>query len=428
MPLSLLREMPPTAGLPLRARDLGPAGPRGLAREAARFLGTETPLLTSSGSAALVIALAALAGLSARRKVVVPAFTCPLVPLAVLQAGLEPVVCDTALGSFELDRGRLALLLDRETLAVVPTHLAGRLADVSTVRELAEGVGAWVVEDAAQAFGPRQGGEPAGTLGDIGFHSLALGKGLTIFEGGLLHARNPALRRVLAETAARLARSDSTLEALRSLQLLGTSLLYRPSLLPFAYGRPLRRALRRGDLIGAAADRFDHRIPIHSVGRWRDAVGARAINRLGAHLERSAAVAERLRRRFEGLGGARILVDAPGDSGTWPALFFLMPDRASRDAVLARAWAGGIGAGRMFIHALPDYPDLRPVLPPAEVPNARDLAARSLTFGTSPWLGEAEEDAMAEALAGAARAEGAPHDEEAGADLVARSAFPPRER
>jgi len=51
-------------------------------------------------------------------------------------------------------------------------------------------------------------------------------------------------------------------------------------------------------------------------------------------------------------------------------------------------WTAGLGVSRLFIHALPDYPYLAAQLGPADVPNARDFAARMLTISNSPWLQE----------------------------------------
>ena len=429
-----LRELPPTAGLPLGWRDLVRPGLPGLERAAARLLDVEALQLTCSGTAALLIALVTLRGLSRRRKVIVPAYTCPLVAHAVAAAGLELVVCDVVPGTPALCPRRLAALLDAGTLAVVPTHLAGRVVDVAGVQAAASRAGAWVIEDAAQAFGARRGGQPVGTLGDVGFYSLAVGKGLTLYEGGLLHARDPALRRALADTAQRLARPDAPREALRVLQLLGYALLYRPATLGLAYGAPLRRALRAGDLVGAVGDRHDRRIALHPVGRWRNAVGTRAIGRLPQHLQACARQAAWLRDRLDGLGGARVLVDAPGDAGTWPCLLLVLPSQSLRDAVLARVWARGIGASRLFIHALPDYPALHGLAGAgADVPNARDLAARTLTFGTSPWVDARDAATLARALrdcgpAESARSEGPPDEEHAGGDLVARATVAAHQR
>src|SRR5258708_39423259 len=96
------REVPPTAGLPLRWRDFDPRRNRPRLEETlAAFLDVPSVQLECSGTAALIIALTMLKQHSIRRSVIVPAYTCPLVALAVLHCGLKPLLCDLAPGSFE---------------------------------------------------------------------------------------------------------------------------------------------------------------------------------------------------------------------------------------------------------------------------------------------------------------------------------------
>lgn len=149
-------ELPPTAGLPARLRDFLPPWLADFAARAAAWLDTDWALLTCSGTAALWIALEALKTLAPERhSVVIPAYTCPLVAEAVLRAGLRPRLCDIAAAHFDLDTQALAGLCDTDTLAVLPTHLGGRVVDVGAAQAIAARVGAFVIEDAAQAFGAR---------------------------------------------------------------------------------------------------------------------------------------------------------------------------------------------------------------------------------------------------------------------------------
>ena len=89
-------ELPPTAGLPLHWRDFVPTAAPSLARSLARVLelDDDAATLTCSGTAALVLALNALKRVSARREVIVPAYTCPLLAIAVAHCGLALRVCD----------------------------------------------------------------------------------------------------------------------------------------------------------------------------------------------------------------------------------------------------------------------------------------------------------------------------------------------
>lgn len=393
-----MREVPPTAGLPLEAGDLWPCAGPSLETGLAGFLDVPAVQITCSGTAAQIVTLTALQRQSTRRKVILPGFTCPLVALAVLHCGLQPVLCDLLPGHFDLDPDHLARLCDEDTLAIVATHLGGRVADLAPVLAVARRTGASVIEDAAQSLGARWQGMPVGMAGDAGFHSLAVGKGLTTFEGGVLLTRDAALRQRLLDTAADIAPFRWAWELRRSAELLGYAALYRPRGLSIAYGWPLRRAIRRGRLIEAVGDDFGDDIPLHRPGRWRKSVGARTLQRLPAFLDQLRRQAQTRLQRLADMPGITVMRDAAGDEGTWPFLMVLMPDRAARDAALDRLWQRGLGVSRLYIHALPDYPYLAGRLGTEQTPNARDFASRMLTVSNSPWLGDRAFDAVCTAL------------------------------
>ncbi|QGL96441.1 MULTISPECIES: DegT/DnrJ/EryC1/StrS family aminotransferase [Stenotrophomonas] len=395
------RELPPTAGLPMQATDFLPGG--GDLREIlANQLGTPPLQLTCSGTHALLIALRTLRKRAPKRDtVILPAYTCPLVPIAVHSLGLRVQLCDTRRGHFDFDPAQLSRLADARTLAILPTHLGGRIADVERACDIARRAGAWVIEDAAQALGARIGNSSVGLRGDIGFFSLAAGKGLSLHEGGLLVSRDDELRAALAEHAAEQVRSSLRWELLRSVQLLGLAACYRPSLLSLVYGNPLRNALQRGDLEEAVGDIFPLDIPQHRVSHWRQNIGAHAARRLPAFLQAGRLRALQLRVQLAQLPAVEVVDGLAGTGGTWPMLMLLMPSQRARDAALDALWPRGLGASRMFIHALPDYAYLRGIVPQDDMPNARDFAARMLTLGNSAWQTREETAEILRALAAA---------------------------
>ncbi|MGO4504716.1 MULTISPECIES: DegT/DnrJ/EryC1/StrS family aminotransferase [unclassified Dyella] len=388
------RELPPTAGLPLQLSDLWP-GRAPFADQVAAWLGVEQLQLECSGTAAMVVALKAMHGLRPQRdEVIVPAWTCPLVALAIHRAGLKLRLCDLAPNHFDMDVAQLCALGSAKTLAIVPTHLAGRVADVNAVLDVAHRVGAYVLEDAAQALGAKQNGLSVGLLGDAGFFSLAVGKGLTLFEGGLLLTRDPVLRAAFAASHQANIHADTKMDWQRALELIGYALAYRPSLLAWAYGRPLRKALAANDPVAAVGDDFGPDIPMHTVSDWRQSVGARALPRLPAFLDATRIQALRRVERLRRIPGITVFDDAQGQQGVWPFLLLTLPDQARRDAALKTLWTAGLGVSRLFIHALPDYGYLRDIVADAELPNARAFAARSLTITNSPWLDDATFEAI----------------------------------
>ena len=399
------RELPPTAGLPLRWRDLFILTERPSLEEGlARFLGMPAVQLECSGTSGFVIAFEALKQCSPRRTVILPAYTCPLVPLAAARAGLRVKLCDIRPDRFDFDLNHLAAICNSDTLCVVPTHLGGLVAALPGVLEIARRVGAYVIEDAAQALGATWNGRPVGTFGDIGIYSLACGKGLTLYEGGVLVAQDGLVRALLKEVSGQQVLPHRWMEWKRSAQLLGYRLFYNPFGLRLTYGRSLRRWLRRDDPVRAVGDRVDGEIPMHPVGDWRRNVGAAALERLPAAV---AAQAERARRRIQRLReipGLHILEDLPGTSGTWPFIMVLFDSESACRHALSLLWSAGVGVTRLFIHPLTGYPQLKRIVPHILFPNAESFAARCLTITNSPWLTDDEFRWITEILAESAQA------------------------
>lgn len=388
------RELPPTDGLPLRGRDLLAPG-ADLAADLAGLLRIPTPLLTCSGTAALVIALRTLhARQPERQRVIVSAWSCPLVPLAASACpGITFVLCDLLPGTLDLDPDMLAQLCTQQPpLAIIVTHLAGRISATAAARAQASAWGAALIEDAAQGLGAEENGASVGLQGDIGFFSLAFGKGLTCGEGGVLFSRDPQLQHELARQAALALPFRAGIELKRCVQLLGYAALYNPRGLRWIYGMPLRNALDRGDDIAAVGDDFtDRDIPLHRLGRWRQRVAASAASRLPDYWQQGRQRAAERCARLGALQGITVLEDREGERGVWPVLLVIFPRATIRDTVLESLWGAGLGVTRLFVRALGDYPAVTPWLadqPPLR--HARAMASRSLTITNSPWLSDSD--------------------------------------
>ena len=385
-------EIPPTAGLPLRWRDLlNLSGD--LAPALARQFSLPLPALTCSGTAALIIALRVLQQrMPGRTRLIVPAYTCPLVALAAHYCPpLRVVPCDLQPDSIDLDERQLAQLCDESTLAVVVTHLAGRVADVDAAKRIAGAVGAAIIEDAAQAMGALDDGRSVGLKGDVGFFSMALGKGLTTAEGGVLFSRDPVLHQALHRHCRQDLPFSLRWELQRSAELWGYALLYQPRGLHYVYGNALRKALANGDEVAAVGDDFSvYDIPLHRLGGYRQKVGAAALARLPDHLQQGRARALRRAARLNALPGVTVIMDRPGQQGTWPFLMVVMPSADTRDAAMAWLWTSGLGVTRLFIHTLPGYAEVLPLLQPGgDITRAQAFAARTLSISNSHWLSDA---------------------------------------
>ncbi len=381
------REAPPTSGLPLLVRDFLPR-PEELSFEGSlkEFLGVTDVLVTPSGTAAMLIALEALKRRSERKEVIVPAYTCSLVKKAVELAGLNLVTCDIQRERPDFDFEQLKNLCSEETLCIVPTHLAGIPSDMTAAAGIAKSCGAVVLEDAAQALGALINGKHAGTLGEIGFYSFAVGKGINLYEGGALAAGESEIFEVLKKTAERLLKNDIIAELMRCAQLIGCGLLYNPRGLHWVYGAPRRASLRRGDFADAAWDFPPGDVVLNRVSRFRKRAGARSLERYAAHLGRNRNRAARRLEALQSVPEVSVIEPLPGTEGTFP--FFLLtaenPDVCRR--IMDLLWASPYGVTKLFVNPL------------AELPNARSFADRSFTISNSEFLSEDDFSIVLEAL------------------------------
>ena len=387
-----LTEVSPTAGLALKWHDFlacpFPLTPKHtLEKKLAKFIGVEDAQVECSGTAALVVALEALKQLSSRKQVVISAYTCPWVALAVIHCGLTPIVADSRLEHFDYCPDALREACNQDTLAVVHTHLAGRVADIKQTLSIARTVGAYIIEDAAQSLGATLEGKSAGLFGDIGFYSLGVGKGLTIFAGGVLVTENQLLRQAMKQVGKKLPFS-LVFEMRRLIELIAYYWLYRPLGMGLAFGHHLRKKLKRGQLIQAVGDDCTLNFPLHRVGRWRKGIGARAIHRLERFFSLTRAQAQARVAVLAQIKGLKVIGDDMGGQGVWPFIVMVLPNQKARDAVLDQLWHQGLGVGRLFIHAIKDYDYLVPYFRRARTPNAQDFAARTLIMSNSLWLKE----------------------------------------
>ncbi len=173
----------------LASRQLAAGGEvRAFEEEVARYLGLAGGVATSSGTAALHVALAAL-GVGPGHEVVVPTYVCSAVLHAVRATGARPVPVDVLPdGNLDPDRARAAV--GPKTKAVVVTHAFGTPADLDAVLRL----GVPVVEDVAQALGARYRGRPVGGFGHVTVCSFYATKLITSAgEGGMVLAEDAGL-------------------------------------------------------------------------------------------------------------------------------------------------------------------------------------------------------------------------------------------
>jgi dTDP-4-amino-4,6-dideoxygalactose transaminase len=172
------------AALDSRQWILGPQC-RAFEQEFARYVGARHAVLTSSGTAALWLALKAF-DVKPADEVLVPSHTAFPTVEAICFAGAVPVFVDVD-DTYTVDLEDAAVKISARTVGFVPVHLYGHPANLDGVRQLCRERSLWLLEDCAQAHGAAWRGRRVGAFGRAGAFSFYPSKNLTVMgDGGIL--------------------------------------------------------------------------------------------------------------------------------------------------------------------------------------------------------------------------------------------------
>ena len=167
-------------------------------KQFAAMLGCKHAVAVSNGTAALHLALEALA-IGPGDEVIVPDLTFAATINAVFHCGATPVIVDIDPASWGMDVENARRALTARTRAIIPVHLYGRPVDIGPLDGLAKEHGIAIVEDCAEALGARYDGRQVGRFGEIGCFSFFANKTITTGEGGICLTDSDAIAARLAE-------------------------------------------------------------------------------------------------------------------------------------------------------------------------------------------------------------------------------------
>lgn len=168
-------------------------------REFAQWNGSKHAFAFMSGRVALSAAIHALR-LTPGDEVILPGYTCVVVPNAFHFAEIKTVYCDIELDTFGPDAAQVESKITSKTRAILLHHLYGLVCrDYEALLDTAKRHGLKVIEDCAQATGAEYKGLKVGNGGDIAFYSSENSKVMNTIQGGMAITNDAALAERLKE-------------------------------------------------------------------------------------------------------------------------------------------------------------------------------------------------------------------------------------
>src|SRR5439155_8668796 len=125
-------------------------------------------------------------------EIVVPAYTCVVVPHAIVLSGNTCRFVDVTLRDYNMDMDEIAAAFNERTRAVIATHLFGYPLDCDRLRNIVRAAEArfgrkiYVIHDCAHSFGARWNGRLVCNEGDAALFGLGISKLMTSVFGGMV--------------------------------------------------------------------------------------------------------------------------------------------------------------------------------------------------------------------------------------------------
>ena len=145
----------------------------------------EDCIAVNNGTSALIAPLWSL-DLRPDDEVITTPLTFAATSNAIIIAGATPVFVDIDPKTLLIDPKKVEEAITKNTKAIIPVHLYGRVCDMHAINLIAEKHDLVVIEDTAQAFGAEHCGKYAGMLSDAGTFSFYKTKNISTFEGGMI--------------------------------------------------------------------------------------------------------------------------------------------------------------------------------------------------------------------------------------------------
>lgn len=167
---------------------------RQLEEEFAQIHGVKYALFTSSGTAALKIALHALKdkyGWKDGDEVIIPAVTFVATMNVCIMNNLTPVLVDVKKDTINIDPAQIEKAITKRTVAILPVHLLGQPAEMKAILKLAKQHDLRVVEDSCETMFVNK------VAGDIACFSTYLAHLLVTGIGGFICTNDKRMATVM---------------------------------------------------------------------------------------------------------------------------------------------------------------------------------------------------------------------------------------
>ncbi len=239
-------------------------------------------------------------GIKEGDEVILPGFSCVVVPNAIIYLGAKPIYVDIEPTTYNIDPDKIEEKITVDTKAIIAQHTFGIPADMNKITAIAKRHNLYVIEDSCHSVGSRFKGQEVGSFGDAAFFSSQWSKPVTTGLGGWAMINNFLLFQNMEGVYQELKSPSLRESLLLRLQYHIYSAVFRPSLF-WTIQSTYRMLSRYGITIGSSTnEELECRMPDgyeKKMTQWQRNMLARKlgeIERLNSHRREMASLYENL--------------------------------------------------------------------------------------------------------------------------------------
>ena len=153
-------------------------------KRVADLLGVKYAFTFSAGRMALYAILEAL-DIGDGDEVIIPGYTCVVVPAAIIYSGAKPVYVDISEKDYNIDVAKIEAKITDRTKAIIAQYTYGNPCNIGIIRQICHRHNLVLIEDCAHTLGTFDKDTMLGTMGDVAFFSTDHTKFISTSVGGV---------------------------------------------------------------------------------------------------------------------------------------------------------------------------------------------------------------------------------------------------
>lgn len=184
-------------------------------------------------------------------EVILPAFTCVVVPSAIKYLGAKPIYTSIDPSTYNIDIQKLEKHITSKTKVILAQNTFGLTADLDPILAIAKKYGIKVIEDCAHGFGGTYKGRKNGTSATAAFFSSQWNKPFSTGIGGIVLCNDLDLAKKIQTIHASCTRPSLKDETMLAFQIFIKKNILKPSIYWIAL-KVYRWASQRGFISGSS--------------------------------------------------------------------------------------------------------------------------------------------------------------------------------